>query len=184
MGVSAPRGVPTLRACDHIGLTVPDLDEAVDFFVDVIGFDLAYSHAPVHAKGAVQRDQFDRHPDTQIVGIAMLTLGTLNLEVFEFAAPDQRRDVPRISDWGGAHLAFYVDDLDAAVDHLRGKGVRVLGEPMALPGPEAGDGNRFVFARGPGGIPIELITYPAGKDYEAAAHRPLFDPRRAPRAVS
>ena len=175
--MSSARGLPTVRDVDHLGLTVPDLDQAVAFFVDVLGFDLAYSHAPKHAKGPAQERQFNRHPDTEIVGIAMLTLGTLNVELFQFAAPDQRRELPRISDWGGAHIALYVDDLDAALERLRQGGARVLGEPMALPGPEAGDGNRFVFALGPGGVAIELITYPDGKAYESSEAPRLFDPR-------
>lgn len=29
--------LPGLRGADHIGMTVPNLDEAVEFFVDVIG---------------------------------------------------------------------------------------------------------------------------------------------------
>ena len=32
-------GLPGLRGTEHIGFTVPDLDEAHRFFVDVIGWD-------------------------------------------------------------------------------------------------------------------------------------------------
>jgi glyoxylase I family protein len=159
--------VDVIRAgrVDHVGITVPDLTEAVRFFVDVLGFQELYSHTPSGGRGDVQARQFDRHPDTEIVGIAMLRLDTVDVELLEFRAPDQRRDYPRTSDWGGAHLALYVDDLDTAVEHLRAQGVDVLGEPMALPGPESGPGNRFVFALGPGRMPVELISYPAGKAY-------------------
>lgn len=171
------RGLPTVRTADHVGLTVPDLQQGIDFFVDVLGFDLIYTHAPKHTKGAAQQRQFNRHPDTEIVGIAMLTLGTLNLELFQFAAPDQRQEPPRISDWGGTHLALYVDDMEAALEHLREKEVQILGSPMPLPGPEAGDGNMFVFALGPPGVTIELISYSGGKAYEADATVRTFDPR-------
>jgi len=30
-------GVPTARSVDHVAFTVPDLDEAIRFFVEVIG---------------------------------------------------------------------------------------------------------------------------------------------------
>lgn len=182
MGTPRKAALPTVRTADHIGLTVPDLDAAVSFFVEVIGFEHVYSHVPSHPK-ADQERQFDRHRETHIVGIAMLTLGTMNLELFEFHAPDQRQEVPRISDWGGAHIALYVDDMNAALDYLRLNGVSVLGEPMDLPGPEAGVGNQFVFVQGPGGIPIELITYAGGKAYEARTDRRLFDPRTSARWV-
>ena len=165
--------LPAVRAADHVGITVPDLDEAVAFLTGVLGFEHVYSHRPTGEDAAVQVRQFDRHPETRLLGIAMLRLANLNVELFEFAAPDQRREYPRTSDWGGVHLALYVDDLDAAVAHLREHGVRVLGEPMDLPGPEAGALNRFIFALGPGGIAIELVSYPSGKE---GGDR-LFDPR-------
>ena len=170
-----------MRTLDHLGLTVPDIGAATHFLVEVLGFDEVYSYAPRDGPGEVQVRQFGRHPESHITRIAALRLGSLNLELFEFRAPDQRRVVPRSSDWGGAHLAFYVDDLDSAVEHLRGHGAQVLGEPMELGGPEAGPGNRFIFALAPGGLTLELITYPEGKAYERETSARLFDPRRLER---
>jgi len=40
------KGLPGLRGSDHIGITVPDLDEAVDFFVNVIGCEPFYTLGP------------------------------------------------------------------------------------------------------------------------------------------
>lgn len=175
--MTSSTGLPTVRTLDHVGLTVPDIVAASRFLVDALGFDEVYSYAPEHGSGELQERQFARHSEARIVRITALRLGTLNLELFEFRAPDQRRVVPRSSDWGSAHLAFYVDALDAAVEHLRNHGAQVLGEPMDLSGPEAGPGNRFIFALAPGGLTLELITYPEGKAYEHANGRRLFDPR-------
>ena len=144
----------TVRTLDHVGLTVPDLESSVGFFVGALGFEKVFAHAPKGSRGDIQVRQFARHPETQIVGIVMLRLGTLNLEVFQFEAPDQVHAVPRISDWGGAHLAFYVDDLDAAIRRCESHGAQILGVPMNLPGPESGEGNRFVFMLAPGNIPM------------------------------
>ena len=41
-------GIPGLRGTDHIGFTVPDLEQAVDFFVNVIGCELSYELGPLH----------------------------------------------------------------------------------------------------------------------------------------
>jgi glyoxylase I family protein len=150
--------LPGVRAVDHVGLSVPDLQQAVGFFVDVLGFEELYAHAPRHATGEVQVRQFDRHPETTLRGITMLRLGTLHLELLELDAPDQRRVAPRSSDWGASHLALHVEDLDAAARHLAAHGARVLGEPMDLPGPESGPGHRFVYAVGPGGLVLELVS--------------------------
>ncbi|MDQ1548451.1 MAG: hypothetical protein QOD27_109, partial [Microbacteriaceae bacterium] len=39
-------GIPGLRGTDHVGFTVPNLDQAERFFVDVIGWTLVYSLGP------------------------------------------------------------------------------------------------------------------------------------------
>ena len=41
-----PGGLPGLKGTDHIGFTVPNLDEAVDFFVNVIGCEAFYELGP------------------------------------------------------------------------------------------------------------------------------------------
>ena len=66
-----------------------------------------------------------------------------NFEVFEYEPADGQPPIPRNSDIGGHHLAFYVDDLDAAVDYLRAEGIRVLGEPTASRNASAGQ--RWVY---------------------------------------
>ena len=51
------------------------------------------------------------------------------IEVFEYSSPDQDVRPPRNSDVGGHHVALYVADLDAAVEHLHRRDVEVLGPP-------------------------------------------------------
>ena len=41
---------PGLRGTEHIGFTVPDLDEAARFFVDVIGCEYRLLARPVRAR--------------------------------------------------------------------------------------------------------------------------------------
>src|SRR5918994_5528835 len=45
-------------------------------------------------------------------------------------------------------------------------GVTLMSGPNPLPGPEAGEGNRFIYARTPWGLTVELISYPAPMAYE------------------
>jgi hypothetical protein len=42
--------MPGLRGTDHIGFTVPDLAQAVDFFVNVIGCEKFYDLGPFKAE--------------------------------------------------------------------------------------------------------------------------------------
>ena len=46
MSVDNHPKIPTLRAVDHCAYTVPDLDEAVQFFVDHFGAELVFYDGP------------------------------------------------------------------------------------------------------------------------------------------
>jgi catechol 2,3-dioxygenase-like lactoylglutathione lyase family enzyme len=169
-----------VRGLDHVGLTVPDLDQAVRFCCDVLGATELFRHGPYPASPDAPR-QFGRPADSWVVGIAMLRFGAGNLELLQIESPSASTAPPRPDDAGGHHLAVYVDDLDTAVEAARRSGVEVFGEPMPLPGPEAGEGARFVFLRAPWGLVLELVSYPAGKAFEQYAGSPgLHDPRGLP----
>ncbi|HET6503959.1 MAG TPA: VOC family protein [Amycolatopsis sp.] len=174
-------GIPGARAVHHVACTVPDLDEAVDFFVRVIGGEEVYRldsvSAPADDPGWMARKL--GVPADAFARIAMLRLGPVtNLELFEYRAPGQHRVLPRNSDWGGHHLAIYVDDVDTAVEYLRAfPGVTVLGEPETIvDGPIAGD--RWVYFTTPWGMQLELIHLPHGRPYESRTGARVFTPRR------
>ena len=44
-------GLPGLTGVDHIGFTVPDLDQARAFLVDVLGCELMYTLGPFQREG-------------------------------------------------------------------------------------------------------------------------------------
>jgi catechol 2,3-dioxygenase-like lactoylglutathione lyase family enzyme len=169
-------GLPGLRGTDHIGFTVPDLDEADRFFVDVIGCERVYSLGPF------------AHPDddwmTEHMGVDARTVMRrlnfyrcatgANFEVFAYDAADGQRPQPRNSDLGGHHIAFYVDDLDAGVAHLRANGIHVMGEPTASS--SASLGQRWVYFLSPWGMQFELVSFPNGKAYEQHAPVLLWHP--------
>jgi catechol 2,3-dioxygenase-like lactoylglutathione lyase family enzyme len=171
------RGIPTATNVDHIAYTVPDLTEAVDFFVDVLGAQLLYRLDSVRDdEGDWMRRQLDVHPRAH-ARIAMLRLGPVtNVELFEYDAPDQNRQIPRNSDYGGHHLAFYVEDVDAATAYLRAQpGVTILGEPQDIDdGPIAGD--RWVYFRAPWGMQMEVLNMPPGMPYERHTAARRFGP--------
>ncbi|MFL5355925.1 VOC family protein [Archangium sp.] len=170
-------GIPGARNIHHIAYTVPNLDQAVDFFINVIGAELLYRIGPVEdATGDWMTRQLNVHPRAS-THIAMLRLGPVtNLELFEYTAPGQRQELPRNSDWGGHHLAIHVDDVDAAVEYLRSvPGVKVLGEPQTITeGPIAGD--RWVYFVTPWGMQMEVLNMPRGMPYEKDTDARLFGP--------
>jgi catechol 2,3-dioxygenase-like lactoylglutathione lyase family enzyme len=158
-------GLPGLRGVDHLGITVPDIEQATAFFVDVLGCELLYEREP--PRDDSPRDRLGVPAGSRIQAVRFLRCAKgANIELFEFYSPDQREDFPRPSDVGIQHLAVYVDDLDAAAEHLHRHGVELMSGPNPLPGPEAGEGNHFIYARTPWGLSVELISYPAPMAYE------------------
>jgi catechol 2,3-dioxygenase-like lactoylglutathione lyase family enzyme len=171
------QGIPGATGVHHVAYTVPDLNQAVEFFTTVIGAELVYRLGPVQdSAGDWMTRQLGVAADAR-AQIAMLRLGPVtNLELFEYTASDQRRSLPRNSDWGGHHLAIYVTDVDEAVAYLRVQpGVRVLGEPeTVVDGPISGD--RWVYFLTPWGMQLELIHLPAGMPYEQHTQARLYLP--------
>ena len=172
------KGIPTLRGQDHVGLTVPDLKAAIEFFVDVVGCELITSFGPFRDDtGSFMADTLNVHPRAVVEQIALLRchMGS-NIELFQYASPDQRNAIPKNSDIGGHHLAFYVDDIDRAVAYLRQRGVTVLAGPLPVTeGPAAGQIINYFLA--PWGLQLELISYPRGMAYEAQSRRALWTPK-------
>lgn len=158
--------LPGVRRLDHIGLTVPNLDEAHEFLVDVIGCEYMYKLGPyVHDDSDWMLEHLNVHPRTLMLELHFFRLGGQAVfEVFEYQAPDQRTEVPKNSDIGGHHVAIYVDDLDEAVEYLKSKGVRVLGDPTVSK--NASEGQRWVYFLAPWGLQFELVSYPNGKAFD------------------
>jgi catechol 2,3-dioxygenase-like lactoylglutathione lyase family enzyme len=157
--------LPGLVGTEHIGITVPDLDEAERFLVDVLGCVRVYSLGPFERDDDWMAVHLGVHPRTVMRELRFYRLGTgPNLEVFQYEAADGQAPHPRNSDIGGHHLAIYVHDLDAAVAYLRDQGVDVMGEPTASTRHSAGQ--RWVYFRAPWGLQLELVSYPDGKAYE------------------
>lgn len=167
--------LPGMRGVNHIGLTVPDKAEAVAFFEDVLGCAKATSFGPFRDdEGTFMQDLLDVHPRSVIHEITLLRCGNgANIELFDYDAPDQKTVLPKNSDIGGHHLAFYVDDIHAAADFLKSKGVRTLMGPLPVEeGPAAGQAIIYFFA--PWGLQLEAISYPDGMAYETGAKTVLW----------
>ncbi|WP_327591602.1 VOC family protein [Streptomyces chartreusis] len=172
--------IPGATNIDHVAYTVPDLDQAVAFFTNILGADLIYREGPIHdPHGDRMTQQLNVHP-TASCRIAMLRLGPVtNLELFQYEAPGQRRLLPANSDWGGHHLAFHVTDIEAAAHYLsRQPGVRLLGSPRTVDdGPIAG--NRWVYFLTPWGMQMELVQASPALPYESTTRARRYGPAPA-----
>jgi methylmalonyl-CoA/ethylmalonyl-CoA epimerase len=101
---------------DHVGISVANLEESVDWYVEKLGFELA---RPIN-----------RNPDSAMT-IALLRRGDFNIELFEIKGaaplPEYRRDPSAdLRVHGLAHFAFRVDDVRAVQAELEAKGVKIV----------------------------------------------------------
>ncbi len=170
-------GLPGLRGTDHIGFTVPDLDEAENFFVEIIGCKKIYSLGPFERKDDWLADQLNVHPRSVMRELRLFRCGNgVNFEIFQWETPHPQKPQPENSDIGGHHLAFYVDDIDEAVSYLRKRQVRVLGDIVTSQNESLGQ--RWIYFLTPWGMQCELVSFPNGKAYEATASVILWHPAR------
>jgi catechol 2,3-dioxygenase-like lactoylglutathione lyase family enzyme len=171
-------GLPGMRGHDHTGITVPDMNQAVSFFVDVLGCKKAMSFGPISDdKGNFMKDVLDVNPRAVITQITMVRCGFgSSIELFSYQSPDQQVVQPKNSDVGGYHIALYVDDIKAADTYLRSKGVWTFFGPVPIKeGPAAGQA--IVYFRAPWGLQMEAISYPNGMAYEKDAETVLWSPK-------
>ncbi len=159
--------MPGARGVNHIGMTVPDMAEAVTFFSDVLGCEKAMSFGPfMDDTGTFMQDLLNVHPRAVIEEITLMRCGFgSNIELFKYTAPDQETVYPKNSDIGGYHVAIYVDDINEAAEYLKSKGVKTLMGPLPVDqGPAAGQTIMYFFA--PWGLQMEAISFPNGMAYE------------------
>ncbi|MCZ2103724.1 MAG: VOC family protein [Comamonadaceae bacterium] len=179
LAVAGPQTLPGVRGIDHIGFTVPDMEQAVTFYQDVIGCKKAMSFGPFSdPKGTFMQDLVNVHPRAEIKQIVEMRCGQgANIELFEYSAPDQKTEMPRNSDYGGYHLGFYVKDIKKAVEKARALGLKTMMGPVPIEeGPAAGQSITYVLT--PWGQQLELISYPKGMAYEKTSKTKLWAPGR------
>jgi catechol 2,3-dioxygenase-like lactoylglutathione lyase family enzyme len=150
-------GVPRLG---HVGLTVPDLDEAVGFFAEVFGASVVFRLPRPEPGSDAKAGRLGADPSAHFA-LAMLDLGGGRVELLQWWSPRPEGDEPAPDARGGSHVALEVSDVDATLGRLRGHpGVRVIGEPVRFP-PGATPGLTNAFALTPWGSLLEILSWEA-----------------------
>jgi catechol 2,3-dioxygenase-like lactoylglutathione lyase family enzyme len=138
-----------IRQFDHVGVTVADLDAAVDFFLK-LGLELE-GRMPMEGEFL---DTVCGIPDSR-TEIAMLRApdGGTGLELSTFHRPDLLRGSPEAmaNEVGIRNVAFEVDDLRGVVDELAADGYGLVGGIG-----EYENTWLMTYVRGPEGITVAL----------------------------
>jgi methylmalonyl-CoA/ethylmalonyl-CoA epimerase len=144
MSTSSPADVPEhlFLGIDHVGVAVPDLDEAVAFYRDAFGMSLVHEEAN----------------EEQGVREAMVAVGDSGSCIQLLAPLSDDSTIAKFLDRSGPglqQLAYRVADVDAVCAVLRGRGLRLLyDEPRRG---TAGSRINFVHPKDAGGVLVELV---------------------------
>lgn len=134
-----------VTAIDHVGIAVPDLDEAIRWYHDHLGMIVLHEEA--------NEEQGIREAMLSVRGAAV---GSTQIQLM--SPIDDSSTIAKFLDKRGPGLqqfAYRVSDLDALSERLREQGVRLIYDE-----PRRGTANsriNFVHPKDGGGVLIELV---------------------------
>jgi methylmalonyl-CoA/ethylmalonyl-CoA epimerase len=143
--VSSPAVPPLFTGIDHVGVAVPDFDEAVEYYASTFGMRLV--HEETNAEQGVREgmlavgDDADSGPRIQL--LAPLTPESTIAKFLDRNGP------------GVQQVAYRVTDVEAVSATLRERGLRLLYDA-----PKRGTADsriNFVHPKDAGGILVELV---------------------------
>ncbi len=123
-----------IRSIHHIAILTDDYEKSKRFYTEVLGFEVIRE---THRAGR------------RSYKLDLAIAGLYQIELFSFPDFCERSSYPEAK--GLRHLAFAVDDVEAAAAELQAKNVPV--EPVRI---DELTQKRFVFFTDPNGQPLEL----------------------------
>lgn len=160
---------PRVIRAHHTGLTVLSIDRSLEFYRDLLGFEVLFRwnpRAPYIAE-LVGYPTVDLH-----AAILRIPDSEVFLELVEYRNISESPVDPMNGKAGTAHVAFLVDKLDDLFANLESRGVSFVSRPVT-PTIGPNKGGRAVYLLDPDDIRVELIetsgsfqTYkPTAKDF-------------------
>ena len=140
--MSSSLPINLFTAIDHVGVAVTDLDEAIAFYRDTFGMELA--HQEVNEEQGVRE--------------AMMAVGGSGSHIQLLAPLSPESTIAKFLDRSGPgvqQVAYRVEDVEAVSQTLRERGLRMLYDE-----PRRGTSNsrvNFIHPKDAGGILVELV---------------------------
>ena len=138
-----------IKGIHHISISVPSIEKAKDFFVDLLGFELVDE---VRFRPTKDGDSVTELKDADSKMI-MVNAGNIFIEIFEFITPPPDSSPKRkaVNELGYTHFAIEVTDIEKSYLELEQGGVKWHHPPI-----DSGDGYLMTYGRDPFGNVIEI----------------------------
>jgi catechol 2,3-dioxygenase-like lactoylglutathione lyase family enzyme len=144
----------------HTGLTVADLDRSLEFYRDLLGFEVVLEQE----KEGGYLGAIVGRPDAHVrMAHVKLPGGDHRLELFQYLRPQGRRPSEQLEPWqiGPTHICLIVDDLSALHERLRAAGIDSFLSPPVDVDTGANAGGKALYLRDPDGALVELFQPPS-----------------------
>lgn len=142
-----------IKGMDHVGMSVRNLDRSIEFYRNLFGMELIY-HGPFGGEHYDLRYESVLGVKGAAGTVALMRLGTMQIEMFQFDRPDAKLSDPHrpVCDHGITHFCFQVRDVPSEYERLKAAGVRFHCAPQHF------DGKAVVtYGRDPDGNVFELL---------------------------
>lgn len=142
----------------HHGITVRDIDEAIDWYTRALGLELVHRQRQENAYTPILVGI-----DGAILEVAQLALpggsGTSsshNIELIQYVTAGTQGSPALVNQVGAAHLAFLVADIDALYERALAAGAQFRNPPVDITA-GANTGGRACYLHDPDGNTLEFL---------------------------
>ncbi len=141
-----------LGPVQHIAVSVSDMEKALEFFCGALGLEVMMD---MEMEGVPAIEAILGVKDIKMRYVLFTGQGA-QLNLLEFKNPKGENIAAKMRpfDHGIHHIAFAVDDVEAAYEELKAKGVEFISPPQDTGVAKA------IAMRGPDGVVIELFELP------------------------
>jgi glyoxylase I family protein len=147
-----------IRGIHHTAISTGDLDRALRFYRDLLGFEEIFSSA-----WEVGTEVADHITGLQgsAARLSMLRAGNACIELFQYTSPRPKPGEPLrpVCDHGITHICLDVTDIEAEYERLKAAGM-----PFHCPPQEVEGGIRATYGRDPDGNVVELLEVSDAKN--------------------
>lgn len=150
----------TPRALNHVGLTVPDIGRAIEWYGEVLGFRLIMGPrilAPEAQATAETKNIFGPR-FVKALQAHLVTANGVGLELFEFIEPTTETPRNNMEYWrvGYFHLCFTDPNIEALAERIAATGGKKRTEVKNV---VPGTGRKLIYCEDPFGNIIELFSH-------------------------